>query len=78
MADFQGRTRAWLMVAPAGNGADARTRLYYGSAVVPIQDANTGKATLGFVFGALMGFHKLYSHVLLYSARSRLKWLGLV
>ncbi len=75
MADFQGRTRSWLMVVPVTAGANARTRLYFGSAVVPVRDSTTGTSTLGFVFSALMGFHKLYSHVLLYAARSRLKAL---
>jgi hypothetical protein len=73
MADFQGRTRSWLMVVPVPGGDKARTRLYFGSAVVPERDSVTGTSTLGFVFSALMGFHKLYSHVLLYAARSRLR-----
>ena len=78
MSDFQGRTRSWLMVAPAGSGNDTRTRLYFGSAVLPATDAKAGTARLGPVFSALMGFHKLYSHVLLYAAKSRLKALRLV
>ena len=35
MCDFRGRTRSWLMVAPVSTVSDARTRLYFGSAVVP-------------------------------------------
>jgi hypothetical protein len=72
MCDFQGRTRSWFMVVPIGTGSGARTRLYFGSAVVPRRDPVSGARSLGPVFGALMGFHKLYSHVLLYAARSRL------
>ena len=68
LADFMGRTKSWLMVAPL---EDARTRLYFGSAVVKVRDKG-GKPTLGFSFGILMGFHKLYSRVLLSAARSRL------
>ncbi len=69
MCDLSGRTRSWFMVAPAGSGS---TRLYFGSAVVPILDRASGQARLGFTFKALLGFHKLYSRALLYAARSRL------
>jgi len=72
MRDFSGRTRSWLMVAPAVSGGSACTRLYFGSAVVPILDKPSGQATLGFTFKALLGFHKVYSRALLYAARSRL------
>ncbi len=60
MCDMAGRTRSWLQVAPLERG----TRLYFGSAVVP--DKNSGK--MGFIFHALMGFHKLYSVMLLKAA----------
>ena len=71
LADYTGRTRSWLMVAPS---ADARpgTRLYFGSAVVPAKSTRTGNTGLGLTFRALLGFHKVYSRVLLYAARSRL------
>ncbi len=73
LSDFTGRTRSWLMIAKVGNsGASPRTRLYFGSAVVPAVSARTGKATLGFPFRLLLGFHKLYSRVLLLAARVRL------
>ena len=73
MSDMHQRTRSWLMCAPvAGGGAAGGTRLYFGSAVVPIKDARSGKARMGFVFRALLGFHKLYSRVLLRAAASRL------
>lgn len=69
LADFMGRTKSWLMVAPL----DAtRTRLYFGSAVVKIRD-RSGRPRLGFSFSALLGFHKLYSRVLLAAARSALQ-----
>jgi hypothetical protein len=65
-----GRTRSWLMVvAPAGIDGNG-TRLFFGSAVVP-RRAN-GRGGLGPVFGALLGFHKMYSRALLLSARIRL------
>jgi hypothetical protein len=60
MCDMAGRTRSWLMVEPSGDG----TRLYFGSAVVP--DKKSGK--MGWVFNALLGFHKVYSVQLLKAA----------
>lgn len=72
MCDFLGRTRSWLMVAPVNTASGARTRLYFGSAVVPIRNSKTGKQTIGFRFQALLAFHKVYSVLLLYSARSRI------
>lgn len=70
LCDFRHRTRSWLMVAPVDSGG-AGTRLYFGSAVVPLR-TKSGAATLGFTFRALLGFHKLYSRTLLAAARSRL------
>ena len=72
MCDFKGRTRSWLMVAPVQSGGVATTRLYFGSAIVPILDKVSGQASPGVAFRALVGFHKLYSTVLLHAARSRL------
>lgn len=62
------RTRSWLMVEKL----DVGTRLYFGSAVVP-EARDDGKRSLGPVFAALLGFHKLYSRALLRSARARLE-----
>lgn len=73
MSDFQSRTRSWLMVAPVTVGSIAGTRLYFGSAVVPVTNRKTGKAELGPVFRAMLGFHKLYSVVLLRAAVTRLQ-----
>jgi hypothetical protein len=69
MADVGGRTRSWLMAVPSGKNS---TQLYFGSAVVPVRDPTTGQGSLGPLFSALLGFHKLYSRVLLLSARSSL------
>ncbi len=69
MCDLGGRTRSWLMTAPAAAGG---TCLYFGSAVVPKVDKASGQARMGVVFGTLLGFHKLYSRVLLHEARARL------
>jgi hypothetical protein len=72
LCDFQNRTRSWLMSEPGSAG----TRLYFGSAVVPAVSRRTGKAAMGPVFAALLGFHKLYSRVLLRAAISRLARRG--
>ena len=73
MCDFRGRTRSWLMVVSVNMVNGARTRLYFGSAVVPIQNSKTGGSSLGFVFQALLGFHRIYSVLLLSSARLRIR-----
>lgn len=66
MCDYRGRTRSWLMREVAEGG----TRLYFGSAVVPVADAH-GRKSLGG-FSVLLAFHKLYSRVLLQAAVKRL------
>ena len=68
MCDYVHRTRSWFMVEPMAGGG---TRLYFGTAVVPVR-TRSGKLTLGSAYLALMGFHKLYSRILLRSARSPL------
>jgi hypothetical protein len=73
LADFTGRTRSWLMAESlAAEGCGQGTRLYFGSAVVPLKDKDTGNETMGFGFRALLGFHKAYSRLLLQSALSTL------
>jgi hypothetical protein len=73
LRDVSGRTRSWLMVEPIERDKPSgSTRLYFGSAVVPVVSAGSGKATLRFTFRALLGFHKIYSRFLLHAARRRL------
>lgn len=69
MRDFRRRTCSWLMCRPLQDGS---TRLYFGSAVVPGTDRHSGEKRMGFVFKALLGFHKLYSRILLRAAASKL------
>lgn len=64
-----GMTRSWLMAAPSQGGA---TRLYFGSAVLPRRDRATGETRMSGLFKPLLGFHRLYSRVLLSGARARL------
>lgn len=70
MCDFQGRTRSWLGVEPDAGGG---TRLLFGSAVVAVRDRRSGERGLGTLYSALLGFHRLYSRVLLGAAARRLR-----
>lgn len=72
LSDYVGRTRSWLMVADASGGEIAGTRLYFGSAVVPARSASKGGTDIGATYRLLLGFHKLYSRILLRAARLRL------
>ena len=73
LSDMNNRTRSWLMIDPVPSNDGPATRLYFGSAVVPAKNRKSGKVEMGFVFGALLGFHKLYSVALLRAAVSRLQ-----
>lgn len=66
MCDYQKRTRSWLMVKTIeGN---ALTRLYFGSAVVPIRPNGDSDRAFGLAFYLLLGFHKIYARALLRAA----------
>lgn len=70
LRDFTGRTCSCLMTkAGAGPGS---TLLYFGSVVTSVRDASTGRPTLGPVHGRLIGFHRLYSRMLLGAAARKL------
>ena len=72
LADFTGRTRSWLMAVPAPLGNDPPgTLLYFGSAVVPL--SGQGAHSMGWLFHALLGFHRLYSRLLLRAACQRVR-----
>ncbi len=64
MCDMMGRTRSWFMVTHENE----RTQLYFGSAVVAMRNPKTGKSSLGPIFTVLLGFHQIYSFLLLYFA----------
>ena len=72
MGDFTGRTKSWLMTEPVA-GQGPRTLLYFGSVIVPRVDAETGERSMGIGFHALLGFHKLYSRMLLRAAARRVR-----
>lgn len=69
LCDYAGRTRSWLMIEPRPE----RTRLYFGSAVVPLQNRRDGKPVMGAGFHVLLGFHRLYSRALLLAAAQQLR-----
>ena len=71
LCDYQGRTRSWLMIAASEDNESPCTRLFFGSAIVPVRSA-ADRGKLGIVFKLLLGFHKLYSRLLLRAARLRL------
>lgn len=62
-----GRTRSWIMVGAVAATPSAAKVLFFGSAVVPRR-----KGGLGWQFTALLGFHKLYSRLLLGAAARQL------
>ena len=70
LCDLHGRTRSWLMAVPTESGDG--TRLYFGSAVVAAKGSESG-ADIGSGFRLLLGFHKIYSRVLLRAAVNRLQ-----
>lgn len=73
LADFTGRTRSWLMAEAVldANGS-LSTKLYFGSAVIPHHQAGPNAPKMSFAFNALIGFHKLYSRLLLRAAVVRM------
>ena len=72
LSDFQGRTRSWLMTNNIETKVSDYTKLYFGSAVVPVSNKKTGEQRLGFAYRALLGFHKFYSVALLSAAAAKL------
>jgi len=67
MCDYRGHTRSWLMTTACEIDGRPATRLHFGSVVVPIER---------FAYKALLGFHRLYSRILLRSAVARLAKRG--
>ena len=68
MQDRYGRTRSWFRVTPQSSES---TLLQFGSAVAAKRKAN-GPARMGTSFNLLLGFHRLYSRLLLRAARKQL------
>ncbi len=73
MCDFAGRTRSWLMVVSTENDGERKTKIFFGSAVVPGKSSNPDKPSLGVAFTLMLGFHQLYSRILLAAAAGKLR-----
>jgi hypothetical protein len=66
MCDRYERTRSWFRVVALTGGG---TILQFGSAVAAARDDQSGAKALGGAFRLLLGFHIIYSQVLLYAAK---------
>lgn len=71
MAVGKGPIRTWLMVGPVQ--PTNVSRLYFGSAVLPVIDPPGGKPKIGKMFRLFLGFHMFYSRILLWAAVARLR-----
>jgi hypothetical protein len=69
MCDRYEKTRSWFQVVPMEGGV--ATVLRFGSAVSSSRHRETGTLSMGRWFQWLVGFHVLYSRILLSSARRR-------
>lgn len=74
LADFTGRTRSWLMAKPVcGLATPSTTLLHFGSAVVSQKSRGAREPSMGWLFHALLCFHRLYSRLLLLAAIRRIR-----
>jgi hypothetical protein len=73
LCDLYGSTRSWLMAAGRG---PVITRLYFGSAVVGKVTSEGGKPRMGAKYRGMLGFHTLYSRILLRAAVRKLRKTG--
>lgn len=71
MCDYVGRTRSWFMITPETDAGNVSTRLFFGSAVVPLANEPAGQG-LPASFKAMLWFHHMYSILLLRGARAAL------
>lgn len=71
LSDFMHKTRSWLRAEDISDGDQTKTRLYFGSVVVPPQTKN-GPGKFGFLFHATTGLHVAYSKALLKGAVKQL------
>jgi len=73
LCDFTNKTRSWLMLDYQSDTQTPFTRLYFGSVVIPKSTSGKERASFGFLFHALNGFHYLYSRALLTAASRKLE-----
>ena len=67
MMDFREQTCSWFMVSTRGKTSE----LFFGSAVMRNQETEEGRK-MKWTFRLLLGFHKVYSRILLSAARRKL------
>ena len=67
MTAQKGRIRTWLYLPADRNDLD-KTRLMFGSAVLPVETGDASKKRLGWVIRFLLPFHRFYSRLLLKAA----------
>jgi hypothetical protein len=67
LMDVRGQTCSWFRLEPESDG----TQLHFGSAVIRSKKSSSGRR-MGWTYRALLGFHRLYSRILLRAARDRL------
>ena len=72
LCDYRGSTRSWLMTLTQDDDGGTRASLYFGSAILRQRSAASGKKRLGRGFRLLLGFHRIYSRILLRAACARL------
>jgi hypothetical protein len=68
MCDRYESTRSWFRVEPLEGG---QTRLQFGTGVAAVPDRNAGALSMSGGFRLLLGFHVLYSKLLLRAAAVR-------
>jgi hypothetical protein len=76
MCDRYGSTRSWFAVTPLAYVDHPKTLLQFGSGVATPAAAGGGRPRRSQGFRLLLGFHDLYSRVLLSAARGRLSRSG--
>ena len=67
LMDVRGRTCSWFMAVPDSTGV----RLYFGSAIIRSEKTRSGRR-MKWTYRMLLGFHRIYSCVLLSAARAHL------
>lgn len=73
LCDYQGRTRSWLMAQVQAECGTRSTRLYFGTAVVPVEGGRAGQSAKPLLFRLLGGVHRLYARELLRAAAANLQ-----
>jgi hypothetical protein len=69
LCDYQKRSRSWLMAMPLSQtNTNGGTRLYFGTAMMPVEKTKMGRAIGRSMIWSLTWFHKIYARKLLQAA----------